>query len=575
MPRSPMLGRLAALAQAQRSADSLGIDVAELTGRQAELAASDRGLSRRELMKRAVVVGAGATLAGQLVLNPGKAAAAGKAAPATQPTVAIIGGGISGMTAAMRLKDAGFRNVTVYEAGDRIGGRTYTRKNDGFWDAGQWSEWGGELIDSNHKLIFTLCQRFGFGVTDLAWHSVSTNGAEDILWFDNGYYPWSDMVADWKSGGVDKAVTRDIQTLPAYPWAYNDPNWTPAARAIDNMSAYEWIETRIPGGHASRLGKFIDVAYNIEYGEETTRQGATGLLSLLGFSNGNGAGAFWVYGKSDERWKINGGNQQIALAQADYLGWANIHLGWRLTALKSNANGSTTATFLVGGSSQTVTADRIVLAIPLGVMKKIKAAGGFNQAFGGNALKLGFIDALGFGANNKLQLQIADRFWAQPGPWGNSNGETFGDRGYQLAWDVTVGQPGTRGILNNYTGGDVSRQLNPTKPFSDTSDASSTVRATVRSAAQAFLGQVEPVFPGMTAKWTGKATLSAWHVNPDSYGAYSYWTPGYMQRYSTAEAPPVGGIHFAGEHTSSNFQGYIQGAAEEGQRAANEIVAAY
>ena len=575
MPRNPMLGRLAALAQAQRSADSLGIDVAELTGRQAELAASDRGLSRRELMKRAVVVGAGATLAGQLVLNPGKAAAAGRAAPATQPTVAIIGGGISGMTAAMRLKDAGFRNVTVYEAGDRIGGRTYTRKNDGFWDAGQWSEWGGELIDSNHKLIFTLCQRFGFGVTDLAWHSVSTNGAEDILWFDNGYYPWSDMVADWKSGGVDKAVTRDIQTLPAYPWAYNDPNWTPAARAIDNMSAYEWIETRIPGGHASRLGKFIDVAYNIEYGEETTRQGATGLLSLLGFSNGNGAGAFWVYGKSDERWKINGGNQQIALAQADYLGWANIHLGWRLTALKSNANGSTTATFLVGGSSQTVTADRIVLAIPLGVMKKIKAAGGFNQAFGGNALKLGFIDALGFGANNKLQLQIADRFWAQPGPWGNSNGETFGDRGYQLAWDVTAGQPGTRGIFNNYTGGDVSRQLNPTKPFSDTSDASSAVRATVRSAAQAFLGQVEPVFPGMTAKWTGKATLSAWHVNPDSYGAYSYWTPGYMQRYSTAEAPPVGGIHFAGEHTSSNFQGYIQGAAEEGQRAANEIVAAY
>jgi len=128
------------------------------------------------------------------------------------------------MTAAMTLKDAGFRNISVYEASDHVGGRTFTRKNDGFWDAGQWSEWGGELIDSNHKLVFTLCQRFGFGVTDLQWHSVNTNGATDVLWFDGGYYPWADMVADWKNGGVDKAVTRDIQALPAYPWAYNDPN---------------------------------------------------------------------------------------------------------------------------------------------------------------------------------------------------------------------------------------------------------------------------------------------------------------------------------------------------------------
>jgi monoamine oxidase len=573
MTYSPFLARFAALAGAQRDADRLGIDVAELTGRCAEFASTDRGLTRRELMKRAVVAGAGATVAGQLVLNPTKAF--GASGPASQPTIAIVGAGISGMTAAMTLKDAGFRNVTVYESSDSVGGRTYTRKNDGFWDAGQWSEWGGELIDSNHKLIFTLCQRFGFGVTDLQWHSVSTNGAEDVLWFDNGYYAWADMVADWKEGGVDKAVTRDIQTLPAFPWAYSDPTWTLAARGIDDMSLYDWIETRIPGGHSSRLGRFIDVAYNIEYGEETSRQGAIGLLSLLGYSNGNGGGAFWVYGKSDERWKIIGGNQQITLAQADFLGWQNVQLGWRLTAVRLNTNGTVTAIFDVGRTSRSVTADRIVLALPLGVMKRIKTAGGFDQAFGGNALKMGFIDALGFGANNKLQLQIADRFWAQPGQWGNSNGEAYGDRGFQLVWHVTAGQPGTRGIINNYTGGDVSRLLNPSKPFSDTSDSSSRDRAYVRQAAQAFLAQIEPVFPGMTARWTGKATLSAWHKSTNHYGAYSYWTPGYMQRYSTAEAPPVGAIHFAGEHTSSSFQGYIQGGAEQGQRAANEIVAAY
>ncbi len=137
------------------------------------------------------------------------------------------------------------------------------------------------------------------------------------------------------------------------------------------------------------------------------------------------------------------------------------------------------------------------------------------------------------------------------------------------------GQPGTTGILVDYTGGDTSRALNPSKAWSDTNDSSPNARRYVRDAARAFLSQIEPVFPGMTDRWTGKATLAAWHVNPHSYGAYAYWTPGYLHNYSTYEAVPIGPIHFAGEHTSSSFQGYIEGGAEEGQRAANEIVEAY
>jgi monoamine oxidase len=126
-----------------------GVDIDEALARRDAFAATDAALTRRELMKRAAIAGAGATVAGQLVLNPKQAYGATRRLSA-QPSVAIIGAGISGMTAAMTLKDAGFTNVTVYEASDHVGGRTYTRKNDGFWDAGQWSEWGGELIDSDH-----------------------------------------------------------------------------------------------------------------------------------------------------------------------------------------------------------------------------------------------------------------------------------------------------------------------------------------------------------------------------------------------------------------------------------------
>ena len=36
------------------------------------------------------------------------------------------------------------------------------------------------------------------------------------------------------------------------------------------MSIYDYIERYVPGGHRSPLGALLDVAYNIEYGAETT-----------------------------------------------------------------------------------------------------------------------------------------------------------------------------------------------------------------------------------------------------------------------------------------------------------------
>ncbi len=86
------------------------------------------------------------------------------------------------------------------------------------------------------------------------------------------------------------------------------------------MNAMDLLPLDLPGGIASKFGQLLDVAYNIEFGEETSRQSCLNLLGLLGISTGGGTGAWWVYGKSDERWKIVGGNQQISEAQADYLG---------------------------------------------------------------------------------------------------------------------------------------------------------------------------------------------------------------------------------------------------------------
>src|SRR5262245_38015604 len=158
MPRTPLLSHLVELASASRHANTVGTDAFEELGRRSEERASDEWLTRRALVKRAALLGLGATALGRMALHPERAFGATRTA---DPRIAVVGAGISGMTAAMTLKDAGFRNVTVYEASDRVGGRTYTRSGDGFFDAGQWSEWGGELIDTGHELVFALCKRFG------------------------------------------------------------------------------------------------------------------------------------------------------------------------------------------------------------------------------------------------------------------------------------------------------------------------------------------------------------------------------------------------------------------------------
>src|SRR5690349_1341697 len=84
-------------------------------------------------------------------LAAGGAAAAALVAPppvafaAARPRIAIVGAGISGLNAALALADAGCRS-TVYEAGDRVGGRMHSDTTS--WADGQVTEHCGELIDS-------------------------------------------------------------------------------------------------------------------------------------------------------------------------------------------------------------------------------------------------------------------------------------------------------------------------------------------------------------------------------------------------------------------------------------------
>ncbi|HYL07382.1 MAG TPA: FAD-dependent oxidoreductase [Candidatus Udaeobacter sp.] len=542
MPRSPLLRRLHGLVQ--------DFAEAERTGRTVESVQAERRqarFSRRDFLKYTGATVGAVALAGRLP--------AFAAQPA--PRIAIIGAGIAGLNAALTLHDAGIAS-TVYEASGRVGGRMHSDTTS--WLNGQTSEHCGELIDSGHTAILGLASRFGLSTVDL--HAAEPAGSTETYFFGGNYYPAARANHDFQP--VYKRLVADNNAAP-FPTLYN--SFTEAGKDLDNMSVYDWIESRVPGGHGSRMGQLLDVAYNIEYGNVTTVQSALNLVYLL-FNTQQ----FVVFGASDERYHIVGGNELLPRAIAAALPPGSVKLSTALAGIVHNADNSYTLELIdTHGTHSLKTFDRVIITIPFSVLRTILDGDSAYRAAGFTPLKQTAITQLGYGKNAKLQLQFNGRLWDSPGPWGLSTGTSYADTGYQNSWDVTRGQNGETGILVDYTGGGV-----PLASFSgDTDDPS-----VVAGFAKTFLGQLEPVFPGITSRWNGRATLDVPLSNPFLRGSYSYWKKGQYTLFSGYEGarqpdPVTGKCHFAGEHCSTNFQGFMEGGAEEGARAANEILSDY
>ena len=303
---------------------------------------------------------------------------------------------------------------------------------------------------------------------------------------------------------------------------------------------------RSRAGSTPGSGSCSNVAYNIEYGAECTEQSALNLLYLLAYS---GQGQFRVFGPSNEKYHVAGGNDQITDRLAARLA-GQITTGSELVAVRRNATGTFTLTFAQQTATKTVTADKVVLALPFSILR---SSVDLTKA-GFEPLKLVAINEQGMGTNSKLHVQFSSRFWRAQGV----NGDTFSDTGYQSTWEVTRAQGGTSGILVDYTGGKIGASFGSGTP---------------ESRAKQFLAQIEPVLPGATKAWNGKASIDFWPGYRWTKGSYSYWKVGQYQRFAGMEARRQGNCLFAGEHTSIDFQGYLNGAVETGQRAAAEILA--
>ncbi|MEO7598409.1 MAG: FAD-dependent oxidoreductase [Opitutus sp.] len=522
MAHTPLLRQLRQLMSSAAESVHTGVAVEHVLERQPA-----SNLSRRRFLQQTAITGA--AIIGAPLLRAAKPSG-------TDARVVVIGAGLAGLTCAYRLKQAGV-DATIYEANARVGGRCWTRRGD--FVEGQMAEHGGELIDQGHTSIRQLAQELRLPLDNLL--SAEPNGTEPIYSFDGKRYTYAEATRDLKA--IWQKLHRDLSEA-GYPTLYNLS--TARGRQLDKMSIIDWINETVPGGRDSRLGQLLEVAYTIEYGAECEKQSALSLIYLLGY---NSPGQFSVFGASNEKYHVRGGNDRISDTLASVL-QSQIVTGAALVAAQRNPGGQYTLSIKQGARTTTVQADKVVFALPFSILKQSVS---LNQA-GFSALKMTAIKELAMGSNSKLNVQFSQRHWISLG----CPGDTYSDTGYQATWEATRAQPGTAGILVGYTGGALADAIGTGTPAQQ---------------AEKFLKQIEPVLPKISGKYNGRVTVDCWKDNAFTRGSYSYWQVGQYTKFAGIEGAQEGNAHFCGEHTSIDAQGYLEGAVESGERVADEVTA--
>lgn len=465
--------------------------------------------------------------------------------------IAVVGAGIAGLNAALTLQDAGL-SCTIYEASHRLGGRMHSDVIS--WADGMVSEWCGEFIDANHETMHQLIKRFGLRTIDLG--GGRTDQTRSVLYFRNRYYRAEELAEDCEA--IAPLLHQQFQEA-GFPTTY--AHFTPEGARLDQLSVYEWIEQYVQGGHKVPVGHLLETACSGLYGLNTREQSALNLVYLFG--SPDSVRSLIISGPMQTSRKIVGGNQQLPLALARSLPDGCIHLGHQLVALERTSDASLTLTFAAAGGTLKVQYDCAILALPFSALRHVD----YRQA-GFDPLKQIAIQELGYGTISKLFLEFDRPYWYEDGPWPHpDNGFVITDLDIQTLWDTSRGQTGSHGLLVDYTSGRRGAAYAPPTAYSTTDDFPN-----LQQYAQNCLQQLESVFPGISAHYSGKAALSYPTGDPFLLGSYACWRVGQYTRFGGYEGVRQGPIHFAGEHCSVEFQGFMEGAAREGARAAREIV---
>lgn len=473
--------------------------------------------------------------------NTGKIAALGSVVPslvpnifnrAVAPKIAIVGGGIAGLTALHTLKKHGLE-ATIYEASNRTGGRMFTVT--GAMGEGTWTEFGGEFIDTNHRDMWNLIEEFQLETIDYAQESES-NLIKEAFFFNGNHYSLADVVREFRA--FAPRMQADIDKLD------DDLSYQSKSkfnRKLDRMSLSKYLEKIGASGWIKRL---IEVAYESEYGLSPNIQSSLNLLLLI--STDTEKGQFDVFGESDERYKVRGGNQLITdvLTQKHA---QHIELSRALTSIRKKGNRYT----LSFNNGAPVEADYVIVTIPFTVLRKL------DLEIGMSPLKRLCINKLGYGINAKLMLGMTNHFWRAKG----YTGLCYSDVGIPNGWDNAQLQTadhqnaGLSILFGGVRGTNVGH-------------------GTPEQQKDKYLDMWEKIFPGAKAAFNGKISRMDWPTHPHTMCSYICPTLGQYTSLVGLEQLPVGNVYFAGEHCGGDFAGFMNGAAQSGREAGEAVLRA-
>lgn len=467
------------------------------------------------------------------------------------PRIVIVGAGIAGLAAALTLQDVGLASE-VYEASERVGGRMHSDTTT--WRDGTVSEWCGEFIDGDHISVHRLIARFGLKTIPL--DQGPGGRAPALLYLLGRYVSAGELNHEFQR--IAPLLGQQFQDV-GYPTTYD--RQTEEGRRLDHLSAAEWIARYVPNGHHSLLGRYLNAACTGFYGLDTTEQSALNLIYNFGGRERARSVAPRPFQGSS---RIAGGNERLPAVIAAQLPEGSIRLGHQLVALERAGDGLVLTFTSASGAIQT-RCDAAILTLPFSALRRVD----YERA-GFDARKRMAIERLGYGAISKLFLQFDRPYWREDGAWPQPHSGFFiTDLDIQTLWDGSIGQPGEQALLVNYTSGRHGAAFAPPSPYGTTSEV-----ASIEGYAQDCLRQLERVLPGAAAHYAGKAALSFPTGDPYLLGSYACWRVGEYTLFAGYEGAAQGRVFFAGEHCSVEFQGYMEGAAREGERAAREVLRA-
>lgn len=440
--------------------------------------------------------------------------------------VVVVGAGLAGLTAARIVSEAGAR-VHVLEAGDRVGGRTLTQEL-----AGDGIDLGGQWIGPTQERITNLLHELGLETFNQWSEGRKVMAFGDTLSSYSGAIPALPMLSlldlQW-------AITRLERLSRRVP--LDRPMDAPRAAEWDRITVEAWMRqhVRTREAHLALEGAFRAIF--------AAAPRDLSLLHVLFYVHSGGGLVRLVAIKGGaQQARIIGGAQQISVRLAERL-QGRITLNSPVHAIAQDSDCVT-----VHSGTGKYQAQYVVVAIPPVLAGKIEWPSGLS--IGRRVLH----DYVPMGKVLKCVLAYQRPFWRDAG----FSGEVVGNGDFvQVVFDDTPANH-TYGALVGFALGDAAQR------WSD---------RTRGERARAFRDELARFF-GPQAQTPLAYVEKDWTVEPWSRGCYvGLMPPGLLTAHGNAVRAPIGRIHWAGTETALRWNGYMDGAVESGERAAEEILA--